>query len=243
MFANKNVLITGAGRGFGRTCAIQLAKLGANVFLSARDLIAVEKVKQELSEHASGRVSVFCCDITSAESIAQFKNEVSKVTDNIDILINNGAMWLEGEDLLAVTDEEIEATMTSGGVGSVLITKNFLPLLKKSGKADIINVVSICGEVGSSVSSAHAAFYASKHAHAGFAEIMSKRLRKDNVRVISLFPPDFNNLDPLSDEWDGVGDDQDVLNSSSLWNCVEFALSQPRDCYIKKIEFEPFIAG
>ena len=81
------------------------------------------------------------------------------------------------------------------------MTKHLLALLRASERPDVVNMVSVCGEHGFDGSTAHDAFYAAKSAQAGFAEILSKRLRPEGIRVISLYPPDFRNGDPLSPEW------------------------------------------
>jgi len=130
-------------------------------------------------------------------------------------------------------------TIASGATGTVLATKAFLPLLRASAGADIVTMVSSCGEYGHRRSEAHAAFYAAKSAQAGFTEILSKRLRPEGIRVISLYPPDFHNADPLSEEWERTPRGaQDELTAHSLVDCVLFAVSQPRDCFIKSFYFE-----
>jgi hypothetical protein len=69
--------------------------------------------------------------------------------------------------------------------------------------------------------------------------LLSPRLRPHGVRVISLYPPDFSNPDPLGPDWDttprGAGD---KLTAHSLVECVMFAIDQPRDCFIKAFHFE-----
>ncbi|MGH3371743.1 MAG: SDR family NAD(P)-dependent oxidoreductase [Nocardioidaceae bacterium] len=112
----------------------------------------------------------------------------------------------------------------------MLLTKHLLPLLRRSTRADIVNLVSACGEPGHHRSSAHAAFYAAKHAQAGFADILSYRLRPEGIRVISLFPPDFVQ--------DGPRDAGGQLTAQSVTDCVLFAVGQPRDCFIREFHFE-----
>lgn len=100
-------------------------------------------------------------------------------------------------------------------------------------------MVSACGTPGHHRSDAHDAFYAAKSAQAGFTEILSKRLRAQGVRVISLYPPDFDNADPLSEEWPTTSREaEDALTAQSLVECILFAVAQPRDCFIKAFHFE-----
>ena len=201
-FDNHRVVITAAGRDFGRTLAIRLADLGAEVFLSARSLDAAERVRDEIRGRGRQRVHAFACDLTDPASIRDFAADVTRHTDRVDLLINNGSRYLEGPDLRSASDADVVDTIASGATGTVLTVKNFLPLLLNSDEPDVVTMVSACGTAGHHRSDAHDAFYAAKSAQAGFTEILSTRLRPQGVRVISLYPPDFDNADPLSEEWE-----------------------------------------
>lgn len=238
-FDNHRVVVTAVSRDFGRTLAIRLAELGAEVFLSARGLDAAERVRDEIRERGHQKVHAFACDLTDPSSIREFAAGVARHTDRVDVLINNGSRWLAGPDLLSATDADVIDTIASGGTGTVLTVKNFLPLLLNSDKPDVVTMVSTCGAAGHHRSDAHDAFYAAKSAQAGFTEILSKRLRPQGVRVISLYPPDFDNPDPLSEEWENAPrGSKDTLTAHSLVECIVFAVGQPRDCFIKAFHFE-----
>ncbi|MFF2081344.1 SDR family oxidoreductase [Kitasatospora sp. NPDC058162] len=238
-FDDHRVVITAAGRDFGRTLAIRLADLGAEVFLSARTLAAAERVRDEIRERGHQRVHAFACDLTDPASIRGFATGVGRRTDRVDLLINNGARYLTGPDLLAASDADVVDTIASGATGTVLTVKSFLPLLLASDKPDVVTMVSTCGTAGHHRSDAHDAFYAAKSAQAGFVDILSKRLRPQGVRVISLYPPDFANPDPLTEEWEATPRGAaDALTAQSLVQCVLFAVAQPRDCFIKSFHFE-----
>ncbi|MEV0613532.1 SDR family oxidoreductase [Nonomuraea sp. NPDC050404] len=238
-FDGYRVVITAAGRDFGRTLAIQLADLGAEVFLSARSLAAAERVRDEIRDRGHRQVHACACDLTDPASIREFASGVTQRTDRVDILINNGSRYLEGPDLQSASDADVVDTIASGAMGTVLTVKNFLPLLLNSDKPDVVTMVSACGAAGHHRSDAHDAFYAAKSAQAGFTEILSKRLRPQGVRVISLYPPDFDNADPLSEEWTSTPREaKDALTAQSLVECILFAVTQPRDCFIKAFHFE-----
>lgn len=68
-FDDHRVVITAAGRDFGRTLAIHLADLGAEVFLSARTLAAAERVRDEIRGRGHQQVHAFACDLTDPASI------------------------------------------------------------------------------------------------------------------------------------------------------------------------------
>lgn len=236
---NRRVVITAAGRDFGRTLAIRLADLGAEIFLSARELTTAQRVRDELRDRGHQQVHAFACDLTEPASISDFASGVAEHTDRVDVLVNNGSRYLAGPDLLSATDADVVDTIASGATGTVLTTKSFLPLLLNSRIPDVVTMVSACGAPGHHRSDAHDAFYAAKSAQAGFTEILSKRLRPQGVRVISLYPPDFDNADPLSGEWETTPREAgSALTAHSLVECILFAVAQPRDCFIKAFHFE-----
>ncbi|MFD4658709.1 SDR family oxidoreductase [Kitasatospora sp. NPDC058444] len=237
---NTRVVVTGAARDFGRTLAIRFAQLGAEVYLSARSLEAAQATRDEILALGHDKVHAFSCDLTDPASVREFAEQVGKLTDRVDILLNNGAMWLEGYDLGTATDEQIMATVTSGGAGTVLMVKHFLPLLRASERPDIVNMVSVAGTQRSDSCTGSPAFYAAKGAQANAAEILSQRLRPEGVRVISLYPPDFENVDPLGEDWETTDRRAGApLTAQSLIDCVLFAVNQPRDCFIRSFNFEP----
>jgi len=223
------VALTGAARDTGQLLAEAFAERGAQLFLSARSLAAAEHVAEAISRRGPGHAEAFRCDLAEADSVRAFAMALADRTDRIDVLINNGAAYIEGDDLGDVSDDQIEIVMAAGG-GTVLLTKHVLPLLRASPRPDIVNMISSCGEVGHHRSGAHPSFYAAKHAQAGLAEILSHRLRPEGIRVISLFPPDFVQ--------DGPRQATSDLTARSVVDCVLFAVSQPRDCFIREFHFE-----
>ncbi|MBB1262177.1 SDR family oxidoreductase [Streptomyces alkaliterrae] len=237
--AGSRVVITGAARDFGRTLAIQFARQGAEVLLSARTLEAAEAVAEEIRALGHDRVRAYRCDTGDPASVRAFAGELRAHTDRVDVLVNNAARYLAGEDLLSVGDEDVVDTINSGATGTVLMVKNLLPLLRNSPRPDIVNMVSVCGVPQNHRSEGHDAYYAAKSAQAGFSEVLSKRLRPEGVRVISLYPPDFVNHDPLSERWESADRTADaMLTSQSVAECVLFAVNQPRDCFIRSFHFE-----
>ncbi|WP_078964835.1 MULTISPECIES: SDR family oxidoreductase [unclassified Streptomyces] len=207
-------------------------------------ITAAERVRDEIRAqgHDADRVHAYACDLTDPASVREFAAAVAARTDHVDVLVNNGSRYQHGTDLLSASDEDVVDTLASAATGTVLATKAFLPLLLKSAKPDVVTMVSGCGEAGhdrSDAHDAHDAFYAAKSTQAGSTEILSRRLRDRGVRVISLYPPDFDNHDPLSEAWEAAPRTaKDPLTAQSLVDCVFFAIGRPRDCFIKSFHFE-----
>ena len=224
------VAITGAGRDTGRLLAEAFAEHGAQTFLSARDVAAAERVAAVVNRRGQGQADAFPCDLAVPDSVRAFAGWIAGQTPHLDVLVNNGAVYIEGADLSDASDDAMDLVMAAGATGAMVLTRHLLPLLRASSRPDIVNMISACGEVGHHRSGAHPAFYAAKHAHAGLAEILSHRLRPEGIRVISLFPPDFVQDGPRRADGD--------LTARSVVDCVLFAVRQPRDCFIREFRFE-----
>jgi len=218
-FAGAHVLVTGAGRDTGRKLALAFAARGAHVLATARTQSAAERTAGLI--HASGgEATPAVLDLADPASIERLS------VDRLDVLVNSGARYLSG----IPSPADVVDTVACAATGTILLTERLLPLLKASDRPDIVNLISAAGEVGHHRSHAHPAFYAAKHAQAGYAEILSERLRPDGIRVISLFPPDFVQ--------DGPRDPGADLTAQSVVDCVLFAVGQPRDCFIRAFCFE-----
>jgi NAD(P)-dependent dehydrogenase (short-subunit alcohol dehydrogenase family) len=235
------VVITGAGRDFGRTLGLRFAEHGAEVILTSRNATDAERTRDEIIGMGHEKVHALRCDLSDPVSIRTCAQQVSVEFGHIDIMIHNGAAWLEGHDLWDAEDGEIVQTITSGVGGIVMMTKHFLPLLRLSGRPDIVTLVSMVATPrGDTSHQAHPAFYAAKGGQANFVEILSQRLREEGIRVISLYPPDFDNVDPMTPDWDATPRTaESTLTAHSLVECVLFAVRQPRDCFIRSFHFEP----
>ena len=81
---NKVALVTGAGKGIGKACAIALAEAGANLIIISRTQKDLDKVSKVIKKFRS-KCTYYACDVTNYNQIKNIINEQKK----IDILINN----------------------------------------------------------------------------------------------------------------------------------------------------------
>lgn len=239
-FTGKKVVITGCGPDFGRTLSVCFARLGCELFLSARSLDKAEETARIVgTQVADSKTHCFKADIAKPADIQAFAESVAKVSSSVDVLINNASAWLQG-DLSSASDEAILETINSTFTGAVLTTKHFLPLLMSSGAPDIVNINGTPGLYNARHHTAHVAFSAAKAGQAAFADRLRHRTRGTGLRVITIVPPNFENTSPLDEKvWSerrpaGQKED-DYLTARNVFECVRFALAQDRICCIDEI--------
>ena len=80
----KTALVTGAGKGLGKACAIALAEAGAKVFVISRTKKDLEKVNNIIKK-TKGSSKFFICDVTDNDAFKKVLKKISK----LDILVNN----------------------------------------------------------------------------------------------------------------------------------------------------------
>lgn len=237
MLKDKRVVVTGGGRDFGQAVSVWLAREGAHVDLCARQMASAQATC-EIIQGEGGSAHAFQCDITDAQSVNAFAEQLLQNKKPIDILILSAAQWLEGKLGDEETDADIISTINSGLTGSILLTKALLPSLRQSQGADIVAMVSVCGVPHFTQSIAHPAFFAAKHGMSGFCQNMSHHLAKEHIRVTGFYPPDFEvtGFDDVINSSQPSG--PQLLNGRSIWETMRFVLTQPRSCHINAIHFQ-----
>ena len=137
----KTALITGGTKGIGRATVLAFAQLGAKVIFTARDGEAVTAFQQELGEQgfiASGMQA----DVTSEDDQDQLTDFVFQRSGSLDILVNNAGMNIRKEAIL-FESEEYQQIIDTNLLAPFELTRKFFALLKRSGKASVINVASV----------------------------------------------------------------------------------------------------
>ena len=146
----QTVLITGTGRamGLGFNLARRYLENGDTVFASVR---CPSDALEELRKEYPNRLRILTMDISSTESVNAAAREAEKLTDHLDLIINNAttASADTNKPLPEFDLDLIAPAVNVGAVGPVRVVKAFLPLLKKSVMgALIVNISSEAGSIG-----------------------------------------------------------------------------------------------
>ncbi|MGR6544115.1 3-ketoacyl-ACP reductase [Paenibacillus tundrae] len=179
----KVALITGAGRGIGRTIAISLAQEGVHVGLVGRSLENLQNVAEELKSY-NVNVAVASADVSDMDAITTAVDSIRSELGAIDILVNNAGIGKFG-GFMELTPEEWTNIIDVNVKGVYYTTRAVLPEMMERNTGDIINVASTAGLRGAPLTSAYTA---SKAAVIGLSESLMLEVRKKNIRVTTLTP-------------------------------------------------------
>ncbi len=179
----KRAVVTGAGRGIGRSIALAMAQAGADVAVTARTASELEQLVAEIS--ALGRKGLaVTCDVTNAEQVAHMAKTVLDGLGGVDILVNNAGN--AGSHKLLNHPDELWHRMLAVNLTSVYyVSKAFLPTLIEQRGGRIITIASIASRVGGRYT---AAYTASKHGVLGLTRALAVELLPYNVTVNAICP-------------------------------------------------------
>lgn len=179
LFKDKNIVITGAGRGIGFCVATAFAQHGANVIAHSG--------RQGTSDKFNGTdIDAIESDFTDASSIEKFINTVHSKSETIDVLINNAGTMHGRFPADELTDQQYSDLVMLNQTSVVMVTRGLLPKLIASQKGSIINTVSISaktgGSPGSSIYSATKAFVAT------YTKALARELAPKGIRANAISP-------------------------------------------------------
>ena len=180
---DRTAVITGAASGIGRAIAVSLARRGCNLALADIDEAGMAGTA-ELTRQYSVRASCHLLDVADRAAVAQFPDIVAAEHRGVDVLVNNAGVAVGGT-FEQVADEDFEWLFEINFWGVVRMTRAFLPLLKASDDARIVNLSSIYGVIAPPEQAAYAA---SKFAVRGFSESLRHELEGSRVAVTVVHP-------------------------------------------------------
>lgn len=183
----RSALVTGGGRGLGKTMAQALAEAGAEVAVASRDEEACAATAKEIGEASGRRVISGKLDVSEKGSVDALVEHVARAFGSVDILVNNsGATWgAEFEEMpLDKWDKVVKVNLT----GTFLMCQAVVPLMKRKGWGRIINVSSVAGLLGSPDFMHAAGYTASKGGVVALTRELAVKLARHGIVVNALAP-------------------------------------------------------
>jgi len=181
----KTVLITGGNRGIGLETARQLARRGFNVVIGSRSKSQAEKASREIEQ--VGKVSSLIVDVSDSRSINAAASKFSEIGP-LDVLINNAGIYPdEGISVVTISREQMVGTFQTNTFGALEMTQAFLPFLRKSPAARVINLSSGYGQLDG-LSANVPSYCLSKLALNGLTIMLAQALMEHRIAVNSMCP-------------------------------------------------------
>ncbi|MEQ8672585.1 MAG: SDR family oxidoreductase [Aggregatilineales bacterium] len=172
-------VVTGAGQGMGRAIARNLASHNVHVVLVGRTESKLQAVAGEI-QAINGASTVVPLDITDVDAVDVFVRTMSDQT--VDILVNCAGDWLI-KPLEETIDADLQHILDINLIAPYRLSRAFLPNLRKSDNASIINIGSMAA-VGSHPGIT--AYTAAKTGLRGLTGSLAQELRGDLIRVVML---------------------------------------------------------
>ena len=184
MSENKVALVTGASRGIGKACAIELAKAGYDVAISyaGNDEAANNTIEELKSLNINAKAYKF--NVADKDACAKAVEDVLADFSKIDVLVNNAGITRDGL-FMRMSAENWDAVINTNLSSAFYMTSPIIRTMIKQRSGCIINMSSIVGQYGNA---GQANYSAAKAGLIGFTKSLAKELGARNIRVNAIAP-------------------------------------------------------
>ena len=206
---NKTILVTGASSGIGRATAIECAKLGATVIITARNESRLSAVLADLDTTLGQKHQMVIADIATSEGL----NSLIAALPTIDGLSSNAGIALGNSPIKFIGEEQMQSLMQTNTYSHVLLAKTLFKKKLISKNGSMVFTTSIGGTV--SHGPGNTLYGMSKNALLAFAKYAAIEFAPRGIRVNCVSPGMIEtpliNLDALTDEDKAVDADKYLL--------------------------------
>ncbi|KAG4420714.1 hypothetical protein IFR04_006100 [Cadophora malorum] len=189
---SKAVLVTGAGRGIGRSIALRYAESGVeNIIICARTASELDAVEQAISSiNSNVKVTKFSLDITDEAEVTAAASHVVNEIGRLDVLVNNAGTTEPWKAIAESSIDDYWRTWTVSIKGTYVMLRNFLPILEKTAKqekttVDVINISSIGAHI---IAPGASAYQTSRLALLRLTEFVDVEYGSKGVNCVAIHP-------------------------------------------------------
>jgi NAD(P)-dependent dehydrogenase (short-subunit alcohol dehydrogenase family) len=198
--AGNTALVTGATSGIGRATAISLARRGAHVVVSGRDVARGDAVVASI-RLAGGKADFVAADLADAHSVRELARRAVELGEgHVDILVNNAGVFPFGPTAES-SNEDIDAVYAINVKAPFILVGELAPAMAARGKGAIINVLTMVAHFGVA---GMALYGSSKAALTLLTKSWAAEFGPSGVRVnaVSPGPTRTEGTEPMGDQLD-----------------------------------------
>jgi NADP-dependent 3-hydroxy acid dehydrogenase YdfG len=225
----KTILITGASRGIGQACAVELAKPNTHLILTATktdNLLATQKQCEALG----AKVSVYSLNLANMVDIKSFSQKIYQEAGAVDVLINNAGIWIEKPFLEGDMDEW--DTALDVNLKSVIhLTRYTLEHMK-----DDSSLIFIASTASKRAYANGTNYCAAKYGLLGFTGALFEDVRERGIKVCSIFPGVVNTDMHAQDE---KLEKEKMIQSEDIAKAVSYVLATPSNICPTELVIQP----
>ncbi|HYP68067.1 MAG TPA: 3-oxoacyl-ACP reductase FabG [Thiobacillaceae bacterium] len=183
MAEGKVALITGASRGIGQACALELAKLGATVIGTATSEQGAEAISAYLQQ-AGAKGCGMKLNVTAAADVDNVIEQVSTKFGDVAILVNNAGITRDNL-LMRMKDEEWDEIITTNLTSVFRLSRAVLRPMTKARWGRIVSIASVVGAMGNA---GQTNYGAAKAGIMGFTKSLAREVGSRNITVNCVAP-------------------------------------------------------
>ena len=228
--AGQVAVVTGGGRGIGASIATRLAYMGAQVVITGRTRVQLEKAANQIRT-AGGQCEALEADVQDLASVERLAQRVQQTFGRTDILVNNAGIGGFGGPLHKMPPGDWDAVLNTNLRGVYYCIKAFVPLMQERG-GHIVNISSLAGK---NALPNGAAYAASKWGLNGLSYSVAEELRGQNIRVAVVCPGSVDTeLSPHA------GKDKDkMLRPDDVAHVVAMLVTQAPQSFASEVLLRP----
>jgi 3-hydroxy acid dehydrogenase / malonic semialdehyde reductase len=238
---NKTALITGASSGIGERLANDLAAMGLNLILIARDIDKLTELKAKLSHIGNTNVEIYKMDVCNREEVEKIISDITR-KHTVDILINNAGLALGIEKIDEGDLDNWDSMIDTNVKGLLYVSRYIIPQMKNLDTAHIINIGSVAGKTAYPGGNVYCATKAAVHS---ISEAMNADLYGTNVKVTAIAPgavkTNFSNIRFNGDDTkvNGVYRGYEPLLAEDISSVIINVLNTPKHVNIQYLDIMP----
>ena len=223
---SKTAIVTGGGKGLGKTIVAHLLAQGMKVAICGRTEKTITETVAHFDSQYPGRIFGDVCEVANSEAVSRFVKAVHAEFGDVHVLINNSGFGKETR-IWETSEADWDEVMNTNIKGTFLMCKAVVVNMIENKEGYILNIASQAALNGY----ANAGVYcASKFAMVGLGKALQEEVREFGIHVHSLNPALIQ-----SQKSDNDDIDQGLIQNEDLGEMVVYLLSQPRRLKIDNI--------